>query len=279
MNRRPIFLLAAHTLLAIVFIFFISPLIWLVISAFDPEASTEFRIPSTITLKWFNSMFEPLGGVREGVLPVTWIINSLIIATATATLVTLLAILSGYSLARYKFKGQSAVVKMFVILRLMPAMVVALPIVIIYAKLNLLDTFHGLVLALSALILPFALLIADGYFRALPTEFEEAAMIDGCSRFTAFVRVTLPLALPGVVTIWLLSFVTAWGEFLLPLVMMRSPYTYPAAVGIYYWFGVYGRVEYGRISAFSLLFSLPTVLIFLVSRKFLARGISGLVVR
>ena len=104
-------------------------------------------------------------------------------------------------------------------------------------------------------------------------------MIDGCSRFRAFIKVTLPLALPGIVTIWLMSFVIAWGEFLMPLVILRSPYMYPASVGIYYWFGVYGRVEYGRISAFSLIYSIPTIVVFLVTRRYLTKGIAGLVAR
>lgn len=127
--------------------------------------------------------------------------------------------------------------------------------------------------------MPFTLLIADGYFKSIPIEYEEAAMIDGCSRFRAFVKVTLPLALPGIVTIWLMSFVIAWGEFLMPLVILRSPYMYPASVGIYYWFGAYGRVEYGRISAFSLVYSIPTIVVFLVTRRYLTKGIAGLVTR
>ena len=285
MRRKLIWYVAAHVILGLIVAFFGAPFLWLIFSAFDPEASPEFKIPKRFTLEWFTAMYKPLGGMAGGVMPVIWIVNSLIISTATATLVTALSILSAYSLTRYRFRGQEALLNAFVIFRLMPTIVVAIPVVIIYAQIEasvhvaLLNTFHGLVLVMSALILPFTLMIADGYFRALPTEYEEAAMVDGCSRFMAFLRVTLPLALPGIATIWLLSFVTAWGEFLLPLMIMRSPFTYPASVGIYYWFGMYGRVEYGRISAFSLLFSLPSIVVFLLARKYLARGMAGLVTR
>jgi len=290
MRRKLAWYIAGHLALALVIIFFGAPFLWLFFSAFDPKASAEFRIPEKFTLDWFKAMYEPLGGMPGGVIPLTWIVNSIIISVSTATLVTFLTIISAYSLTRYRFKGQEALLSAFVIFRLMPMIVVAIPVVVIYAQIEgiakayalniaLLNTFHGLVLVMSALILPFTLMIAEGYFRALPVEYEEAAMVDGCSRFVAFMKVTLPLALPGVATIWLLSFVTAWGEFLLPLVIMRSPYMYPASVGIYYWFGMYGRIEYGRISAFSLLFSFPSVVVFLIARKYLARGMAGLVTR
>ncbi len=276
---RIIQLTIIYLVLIVTFIYFASPLLWLIFSAFDPEASVEFKVPKNITMKWFLALVEPIGGAYAEVTPIMWIINSLIIAFSTAVLVTILSIMGGYSLSRYRFRGQSALLNAFVILRLMPPMVVAIPIVIIYAKIGLLNTYLGIVIVLTALILPFTLLIADGYFKSIPIEYEEAAMIDGCSRFRAFVKVTLPLALPGIVTIWLMSFVIAWGEFLMPLVILRSPYMYPASVGIYYWFGAYGRVEYGRISAFSLVYSIPTIVVFLVTRRYLTKGIAGLVTR
>lgn len=158
-------------------------------------------------------------------------------------------------------------------------MVIAIPIVVLFAKVGLVNTYHGLILVMSALILPFTLLIADGYFRTIPTVYEEAAMVDGCTRLKAFLKITLPLAIPGIVTIWLLAFVTAWGEFLMPLILLGDPNLYPASIGLYYWFGAYGRVEYGRICAFSILYSIPSIVVFLVTRRFLQRGISGLVTR
>jgi len=268
-----------YAIMGMIIVYFGTPLLWLITSSIDPLASPMFRIPEEITLKWFADMFEPVGGRYAEVIPFMWIINSLIISTSTATLTTALSIIGGYSLSRYRFKGQEALLRTFIVLRLMPEMVIAIPIVVMFSTLRLLNTYHGVILALTGLILPFTLLIAEGYIRGLPTEYEEAALVDGCSRFSAFIRVTLPMALPGIATIWLLSFVTAWGSFLIPLVTLRSSYLWTASIGIYYWFGAYGRVEYGRISAFSIIYSIPTIIVFLVIRKYLARGIAGLVTR
>ncbi|RLG85563.1 MAG: hypothetical protein DRO15_07335, partial [Thermoprotei archaeon] len=253
-----------------------SPLVWLILSAFDPKATSAFKVPKELTFKNFGELLVPVGAIP----PLTWIINSIIISVSTATLVTILSVLGGYTLSRYKFRGQGAMLTTFVILRLVPTIVIALPIVTIFASIGWLNTLHAVILVLTALILPFALLIADGYFKALPIEYEEAAMIDGCSRLGAFMRVTLPLALPGIVTIWLIAFVTAWGEFLVPFVILPTAVDqYPASVGIYYWFGVYGRIEYGRISAFSLVYSIPVIITFLSVQKYLRKGIAGLVMR
>ena len=274
--RRLVLLSLVYLVFIVTFIFFIAPLLWLIVSAFDPKASPMFKLPEKPTLENFSQLLVPVGKTP----PIVWILNSIIISVSTATLVTILSVLGGYTLSRYRFRGQSAMLTTFVILRLVPTIVIALPIVTMFAGIGWLNTLHGVVLVLSALILPFTLLIADGYFRSLPMEYEEAAMVDGCSRIGAFIRVTLPLALPGIATIWLMSFVIAWGEFLIPLVVLPTAVElYPASVGIYYWFGVYGRVEYGRISAFSLVYSIPVIIIFMVIQKYLRRGIAGLVTR
>lgn len=95
----------------------------------------------------------------------------------------------------------------------------------------------------------------------------------------AFLRVTLPLAAPGLATAWLLAFVYSWSEFVVPLVIIRKVDLMPAAVGLYFFFGEYGRIEYGKLSAFSILYSLPMIVIFFITQKYLRRGIAGLVSR
>jgi ABC-type glycerol-3-phosphate transport system permease component len=141
----------------------------------------------------------------------------------------------------------------------------------------------GLTLAISALLLPFTLLLMEGYLRTIPSVYEEAAMIDGLSRVSAFFRITLPLAMPGIVTVWLLSFIGAWGEFTLPLFIMRgSPEIYPASTGLLYIMvgAEAGRkIQYDLTSAFSILYSIPVLVVFLVVRRFLVKGIAGLASR
>ena len=251
-----------------IIVFFGAPLLWLVLSSFDPNASPEFRIPPRPSLINYLSLAKPVGATP----PYIWIINSIIIATSSATLTTVLSLLAAFILTRYRFRGQSAMLTMFVIFRLVPPIVIALPIMILFKMWGLVNSMLGVVLALSALTLPFTLLMADGYFRSIPASYEEAALIDGCSKFGAFLRITLPLAAPGLATIWLLAFVNSWSAFIIPLMVISDVWKMPASVGLYFFYGQYGRVDYGRLSAFSILFSIPMVVVFFLTQKYLIKG-------
>ncbi len=275
MDKESVTTALIYIFLAVVFAFFIGPLLWLFLSAFNPNASPAFEVPKYFTLANFYKLLKPVGSV----IPIQWIINSLIISLASASIATAVSIISAYVFARFTFRGQGAMLTTFVILRLVPPIVIALPIMILYRWWGLIDTYTGVILVISALITPFALLIAESFFRSLPVEYEEAAMVDGCSRFGAFMRITLHLATPGITTIWLLSFITAWSQFVIPLMILRNPALMPASVGLSYFFGEYGRVDFGRLSAFSILFSIPVIVIFLAIQKYLRRGIAGLVTR
>ncbi len=272
---RALTLVTLWAFLTVVTVFFATPLLWLFFTAFDARASPEFKVPAEVTLSNFARLAEPVGAVP----PYRWIVNSVIISTSVASLVTVISILAAYVLTRYSFRGQDLMLTSFIIFRLIPPLVLALPIMILYKFWGLLNTLHGLIIAMSALILPFTLMIAEGFLRTVPVTYEEAAMVDGCSRFSAFLRITLPLAAPGIATIWLLTFVTSWSLFVLPLMIIRNPALLPASVGLKFFFGEYGRVEYGKLSAFSLLYSMPVLAVFLIVQKYLKRGIAGLVSR
>ncbi len=262
-------------LLGIIF-YFSLPLTWLILSSLDPGATTpEFRIPSRISLENYARLVEPVGKVP----PYRWIINSLIIATASATLTTIVSLLAAFVFTRYSFRGQQSMLTAFVIFRLIPPLLIALPLMTLFKMWNLMNSMQALILVLSALVMPFTLLMMESCFRSIPVTYEEAAMTDGCSRLGAFLRVTLPLAAPGLVSVWLLAFVYSWGEFIIPLMIIKLPELYPAAVGLYFFFGQYGRIEYGKLSAFSIVYAIPMVIIFFITQKYLQRGIAGLVSR
>ncbi len=262
--------------LIVVIVFFGMPLTWLVISAVNPGLmSPEFIIPSKPSFENFLKLVEPVGVVP----PYQWIINSLIISTASATLTSLVSLLAVFVLTRYSFRGQQAMLTSFVIFRLIPPLLIALPLMTLFKMWGLMNSMVALVIVLSALVMPFTLLMMESYFRAIPITYEEAAMIDGCTKIGAFMRVTLPLATPGLISVWLLAFVYSWSEFIIPLVIIKSVELMPASVGLYFFFGQYGRIEYGKISAFSIVYALPIVIVFFITQKYLKRGVAGLVAR
>jgi len=279
MGRRvPLSIVGVWVFLAFVIWYFVLPLLWLVVKAFTPAPasySIAFFLPSHPSTENFVKLAKPVSGV----VPYHWIVNSIIISLSTAGLATLCSIGAAFVLTRFAFRGQGALLTSFVIFRLLPALLIALPLLILFRMWGLLNNYPALILVLTALVLPFTMMIAESYFRAIPITYEEAAMIDGCTKIGAFLRVTLPLAAPGLATIFLLAFVIAWSQFVIPLFIIRVPSLYPASVGIYFFYGLHGLVDYGRIAAFSLIYSIPVIVVYFAIQKYFRRGIAGLVAR
>ena len=268
-----IILAMAFTLLMIVF--FGVPLVWLVLSSLDPRASPELRLPEEVSASNYVALRESTAGVS----PLRWILNSLLLSVATATITTAISLGAAYALTRHRFRFQGAIITSTVVFRLIPSIILAIPIMVVFSRLGLINSVVALTIAISSLILPFTILTLEGYLGTIPRFYEEAAMIDGLTRIGAFFRIVLPLALPGLVTVWLLSFVITWGEFVLPLFLINSVDKMPAAVGLYFFFGEYGRVDYGKLSAFSIVYSIPAIVIFMMIRKHLERGLAALATR
>lgn len=264
MKEGTLYLALSFIFMVAVLVFFVVPLLWLALSAFNPHATPALEVPAKPSLQNFAGLFKPVGMV----CPYQWIINSIIVSTASATLAVLLSLPSASVFSRFPFRGQGAMLSLFVVLRLVPPIVIALPIMVLYRMWGLINTLQGLILALSAFVLPFTLLLLESSLRTIPTVYEEAAMVDGCTKLGAFMRVTL-----------LLAFVTVWSEFVITLMVIRSPSLMTASVGLRFFFGEYGRVDYGRLSAFSILYSIPILITFFAIRKYLRRGIAGLASR
>ena len=263
--------------LIIIIGFFGAPLAWLVLSSIDPGlAAPEFRVPEEPSLENYERIFTDRVG---GVTPIRWIINSLIVSTASATLAIVISLVAAFVLTRYRVPGSSQMLTAFVVFRLIPPLLIALPLMTIFRFWGLLNSLTALTVVLAALVLPFTVLMMEGYLRSIPSVYEEAAMIDGCSRLEAFFRVTLPLAKPGIIAVWLLAFVFSWGEFVIPLFLIKATDLMPASVGLFFFYGQYGRIEYGKLSAFSILYSIPIIVIFFITQKYLKHGVASLAVR
>jgi len=267
--------LAALFIIVATIAFFGAPLLWLFTSSLDPRASPIFELPEDPALDNYLGLGESVAGVS----PLRWVLNSIVLSVGVATLTTVVSLLASYTLTRHSFRGQGAMITMMVVFRLIPSIIVALPVMVLMSRVGGLNSMLSVILVITALILPFAIMMMEGYLRTIPPEYEEAALIDGLSKPEAFARVTLPLALPGIATVWLLAFVVAWSEFVIPLLLLNDPSKYPASVGLWFFFGEYGTVDYGRLSAFSIIYSIPAVIIFIAIQRHLTRGLAALATR
>lgn len=204
----------------------------------------------------------------------TWLGNSLLVALAVTGLGVSLAAIGGYSLSRYRFAGRKGFLLSVLVTQMFPATMLMLPLYLMIARLNLVNSFLGLLIFYTATALPFCLWQMKGFYDTIPTALEEAARIDGCSRWAAFRNVTLPLALPGLVITALFSFMTAWSEYLVAAQVLQDAELFTLPLGLKS-FQATMSTQWGLYAAAALLVSLPAVLIFMFLCPYLVSGLTA----
>lgn len=204
----------------------------------------------------------------------TWLGNSLLVAAAVTALGVSLAAIGGYSLSRYRFAGRKGFLLSVLVTQMFPATMLMLPLYLMIARLNLVNSFFGLLIFYTATALPFCLWQMKGFYDTIPGALEEAARIDGCSRWAAFRNVTLPLALPGIVITALFSFMTAWSEYLVAAQVLQDADLFTLPLGLKS-FQATMSTQWGLYAAAALLVSLPAVLIFMFLCPYLVSGLTA----
>lgn len=258
--RRSVSRMLATGSLALVAFAFLLPLAWVLLAAFDAEASYETRLPDVFTLDNFaavltlHTAFIPLG-------------NSLVLATSTAAITVVTALLAAYPLSRYRSRFHRGVMYGVLFGTCLPITAIMVPVYSLFVVLGLLDSMLGTVLFLSAASLPIAVFMMKSFMDAVPVSLEEAAWIDGASAMRALRLVVAPLMRPGIAVVFVFVFLQAWGNFFAPFVLLFSPGKQPAATSIYTFFGQYGSIAYGQLAAFSLIYSIPVIVLYLVASR------------
>jgi raffinose/stachyose/melibiose transport system permease protein len=200
--------------------------------------------------------------------------NSLIISTLTVTLTLLTASMAAFTFAHIKFYGSSMLLSYLTLGLLFPAATAVLPLFIKVRDLGLLDTYLGVALPQVAFSLAMSVLLLRRFFKDIPFELLEAALVDGCSYIKFFRYVTLPLSRPILATVGTITFVNSWNSYLLPLVMLNTDALYPWPLGIMVYQGEYSS-EWHMILAFITLTILPTIILFLLAQKHIVAGLTA----
>jgi multiple sugar transport system permease protein len=213
-------------------------------------------------------------GVWKEIPLATYIESSFIISLSATLIVILVAVPAAYYTARNNFRGK----KLFLFLVLTTQMFSPTALVVgIFreiVKFRLVDTYLALILIYSAFNMAFSIWILSSFFKSIPAEIEEAAFIDGCSRFKTLIRVVLPLALPGLVTAFIFTFIAAWNEFVIALTLTSSPEHEPLTVGLTSLIGQY-QVQWNYLFAGSLIAIVPVVILFALIEKWLVGGLTA----
>ena len=284
----PLARLGLHLANLVVIAFFLLPLAAVTIGALQSEkslqADTRAILPETWTLDNFKviasggqqggATFEQLSYLPDNVKQF-WraFANSTIVAVSVTLLTLAFGSLSAYTVARLRYRWTVLLMQLNVVARFVPVIVLMIPLYVTFRGLALLNSLTGVIMALTGFLLPYAIVILAPYFATIPQELEDAARIDGCSRFGSFWRITLPLAAPGLAACGVIVFIIAWHDLLIPLILnsktefMTLPVVIASLVGDVH-------VFFNLMMAICLLALLPTVVLVLLLQRFVVEGLS-----
>jgi trehalose/maltose transport system permease protein len=246
------------------------PLYWAVLASFTPEARL-FQAPSLVPRELVLDHYRALFTERNFWIPIR---NSLIVAGSTTIFCVTLGALCGYALARLQFRGKVLLLGFILAVGMFPQISVVSPLYLLLRSLHLINTYPGLVLPYLTFAMPLTVWLMVGFFRQLPAELEEAAMVDGASRFRAFREVIIPLALPGIATTAILTFVYSWNEFLFALSFTLGPERQTVPVAIALFRGMY-QVPWGQILAAAVVATAPVTLLVLAFQRRIVQGLTA----
>jgi multiple sugar transport system permease protein len=262
------------TLTYLVLLLMLAPVLWLVAAALQPNgnlANGDYDLLHP-TLNAFGDMWKNIDFER-------YLVNSLVICTGAAALATAFASSAGYALARFRFRGDRAYGLAVIGTQLIPGSLFLLPVFLGFVWLGqntpieLLDTHVGLILVYTAFFTPLAIYFMRAFFQAIPRELEEAALVDGCTRFGAFVRVVIPNAASGLLATFVYAFLFAWDELLFATALTeQNAETIP--IGIRNFIGNYNE-EYDQLMAAGVVSTLPVLIAFFATQRWLVKGITA----
>jgi arabinogalactan oligomer/maltooligosaccharide transport system permease protein len=223
-------------------------------------------IPEDATLENFQKIFTETSFL-------IWVRNSLLITLAVTIIGVMLASTAGYAFARFKFPGRKAGLLSLLVTQMFPPTMLLLPLFIMISKLNLVNSFLGLIIMYSATALPFCIWLMKGYYDTIPYSLEESALIDGASKFYAFWRVILPLAAPALVITALFTFMTAWNEYIVAAQVLWYEDMFTLPLGLKSFQGNM-TTQWGMYAAAALLITIPVVILFISLSKWLVSGLT-----
>jgi multiple sugar transport system permease protein len=271
MTSRILLTIAHRFALLLYIVFALFPLFWLLKVSVTPNDllySEGVRMwPSHATLDHYRYVIE------NSAFP-TFFKNSVIVAGSTAFAVTILASLAGYALSRFRFRGKYWIIGLMLVTQMFPLVMLVAPIFKMLSPLGLTNSLTGLVIVYTAFNVPFATFLMQSFFDGIPKDLEEAAMIDGASRFMAFRQIILPLTLPGIAATLGFVFTAAWSELLFALMLISGNESATFPVGLLTFVSKFS-VDFGQMMAAGVLALIPACLFFLLIQRYLVQGLTA----
>ncbi len=252
------------------------PMVWMVLTSVKTQfAALQYPpewIPRTITFEQYWRLLSPTSDVGQEFLG--YLFNSLIVSFASTVLSVLVAVPAAYAFSRFQFPGRNLLFYSVLLRNMFPAVVFLMPLFIMMRWLHLVNTEMSLVLTYLTFGLPLSIWLLKGFYDNIPPQLEQAARIDGASRFQAFIRIVMPLSSPGVIATAIYSFILAWNEYVYALTFLNDKSKLTLPVGLQRFFTEYATNWPGLMAA-SFITSVPVVVLFLVLQKYFVRALTA----
>lgn len=240
------------------------PLLWLLSTSLKSSRELNSLTVTLLPKEWAWGNY-PLAFERADLLTAAG--NSFLVAIATMVITIVISMPMAYALSRFKGKLRAVGTVWILTSQVFPTILIVIPLFLILRTLHLNDTLLGLILVYVTFTLPFTLWMLQGYVAAIPTDLEEAGAVDGASRFSVLRLIVFPLLVPGLVATAMFTFVAAWNEFFLALVLIQSPEYYTLPIALRAFVGAEGQTQIGPLAAASVLATIPSLIIFGILQK------------
>ena len=269
--QRRLQLALSYVILACFVVIVAFPLYWIGLTSLRAPktvyAQKDMLVPRELTLDNYKKLF-------DGTAMPRWIGNTMLITSVTTFGSLVISIFAAYSLARLRFRGAQSLGKSVLFMYLLPQTLLNIPLFVMLNEMQMLNRFVALYLTYPTFLLPFCTWLLLGYFRSLPEELEDAARIDGCTRFGVLYRIVLPLSAPGIITAGIFAITNAWNEFLYALVFLQSDHLWTIQLGLRS-FQLADTMLWGLTMAGAVIATIPPVVLYMAMQKFVVGGLTA----
>jgi ABC-type glycerol-3-phosphate transport system permease component len=269
-RRKIVYHVFVYTVAVLICVFSLTPVLWSLSTSLKPEAKTiaipPRWIPDEVTFTHYRAVLNDPRMMR-------YFLNSFVTAAFSTIIALVVGVLGAYGFSRYRFPGSNTVMISILFTRMLPRVALIVPFFVTLQKLGLYNTRTGLVLVFLIITMPLSIWLLKVFFDAVPFEIEEAAIVDGCSVPGVLMRIVVPITLPGIASVGMYVFITAWNEFLFALTMTKGVQLRTISVGLAFFIDEFG-IRWGSLMAASIMMSIPAMLVFTVFQKSLIKGLS-----
>lgn len=256
-----------HVLLVVLAILFILPLVWMLVASVDTSAIQSLRMPTEFTVDNYLSIIQDEQIVRSFGI-------GLLLSGGQSIIVVVISLIAAYPLSRYRATYKKPFLYSILFLTSLPMTAVIVPVFQMFLMLRFEDNIWAVMFFLIGTSLPYAIWMMKNFMDSVPIELEESAWVDGATVGVGLRRVVAPLMVPGMFTVLIFTYTGSWGNFFVPFILLSSQSNMPASVTIFQFFGNYGLVDYGRLAAFSVLYTAPVVILYYIAQQYMSAGFS-----